>query len=41
MRIKTEPLAKATKWLAAFRDHWTGSLGQLDRLLTELKSLEE
>lgn len=38
LRIETAPLAEATRWLVAFKDHWTGSLDHLDRLLGELQS---
>ena len=37
-RLKAEPMAKAVGWLSEFEAFWTGSFGQLDALLDELKA---
>ncbi|MEL7152043.1 MAG: metalloregulator ArsR/SmtB family transcription factor [Pseudomonadota bacterium] len=36
-RLNAERMQAAVTWLETFRDHWTGRLDRLDRLLNDLK----
>ena len=36
-RLETEPLAEASQWLDAYREHREGTFQRLDSLLAELK----
>ena len=37
-RLEPEPLAEASQWLEAYRQHWQGAYQRLDALLAELKA---
>ena len=39
-RLKAEPMAAAVGWLEEFKDFWSSSFEQLDRLLDEMKRAE-
>jgi DNA-binding transcriptional ArsR family regulator len=40
-RLEAKPLAEATEWLEAYRQHWEESYSRLDDVLDELKAAKK
>lgn len=37
-KLEAQPLAEATEWLNAYREHWEGNFARLDSLLDQMMS---